>query len=288
MGGLGCYSIDDLSEEHPYGRILTELTRAGFVTLRVEKTGMGDSEGAECMSTASDLQQEIDGYTAGLKALKTYPFVDSSETFILGHSMGGVTTPIVAGETAVKGIMVSGTIGTSFYEHELDNLRRQLTLRKLPDAQIDSLVRLKALCNHRLYVDRQSLDQFRQELPYCFQLPIQPSVPYTYMQQAFDLNLSKLWAQVVAPVLVVYGTSDFRTTAEENRYIVNVVNRSHPGHATYMEVPEMEHGFGQAGSQQASWNREVSGERIIFHRQFVLKLKRWLCTISPKTCQPER
>lgn len=285
MGGMGCYSLDVLSEEHPYGRILSELTRAGFVTLRVEKTGMGDSEGADCMSPTSDLQQEIDGYIAGLKALKRYSFVDSSQTFILGHSMGGVTAPIVAGKTAVKGIMVSGTIGTSFYEHELDNLRRQLALRKLPDAQIDSLVRLKALCNHRLYVDRQSLDQFRQELSECYQLPIQPSVPYTYMQQAFDLNLSKLWAQVVVPVLVVYGTSDFRTTSEENRYIVNVVNRSHPGHATYIEVPEMEHGFGQAASQQASWNREMNGEATSYHSQFVLELKQWLCTIVPNTCE---
>lgn len=29
MGGMGCYSIDELTEDHPYGRILAELTRLG-------------------------------------------------------------------------------------------------------------------------------------------------------------------------------------------------------------------------------------------------------------------
>jgi len=259
MGGMGCYSLDKLTEGHPYGRILAELTRAGFVTLRVEKIGMGDSEGTACMSNAADLQQEIDGYTAGLRALKRLSFVDSSQSFILGHIMGGVTAAMVASKTKVKGVMVSGTIGTSFAEHELDNLRRQLALRKVPDSQIDSLVRLKARCNARLYADRKSPEQVKQELPYCSQLPIQPAVPYTYLQQAFDLNLSKLWAQVDAPVLVVHGTADFRATAAENRYIVDVVNRSRPGHGTYVEVVEMEHGFGPAPSPQASWDREVSG-----------------------------
>ncbi len=284
MGGMGCYSIDELTEDNPYGRILAELTRSGFVTMRVEKTGMGDSEGPACSSTAADLAQEVQGYVAGLKALKSYAFVDSNQTFILGHSMGGVTAPLVAGQESVRGVIVSGTIGTSFYEHELDNLRRQLTLRQMGAAQIDSLVRLKAICNYRLYLDHQPAERIRQELPVCVQLPIQPSVPYSYMQQAFDLNLSKLWLKVIAPVLVIYGTSDFRSTADENRSIVNTLNQAHAGQATYVEIADMEHGFGQALSQQASWEREAKGVPVQFHPQVLAVLRQWLCRLSPQTC----
>ena len=44
-GGLGCYSLDGWSKEDaPYGHILYTLTRRGYVTMRVEKTGEGTAK----------------------------------------------------------------------------------------------------------------------------------------------------------------------------------------------------------------------------------------------------
>ena len=46
LGGIGCYSLDGLlrgpEPRDSYGKILDVLTRAGYVTMRVEKSGMGD------------------------------------------------------------------------------------------------------------------------------------------------------------------------------------------------------------------------------------------------------
>src|ERR1700746_807956 len=37
IGGLGCYSLENIAPDDPYAQLLDGLTRAGFVTMRVDK-----------------------------------------------------------------------------------------------------------------------------------------------------------------------------------------------------------------------------------------------------------
>src|SRR5689334_11006155 len=48
MQGLGCYSLDGTDRATGYGRVISALEQRGYVTMRVEKTGEGDSEGPLC------------------------------------------------------------------------------------------------------------------------------------------------------------------------------------------------------------------------------------------------
>jgi hypothetical protein len=146
VGGIGCYSLDNFPPEHAYRKMLYGMTRAGFATMRVEKTGMGDSEGAPCQSPEADLQQEIEGYVAGLRALKSYDFVDAGNTFIFGHSIGGIVGPAVAAEVPVRGIIVSETIATNWFEYGLENYRRQAVLRGMSYEEVEAGARLNRLC----------------------------------------------------------------------------------------------------------------------------------------------
>ena len=51
-------------------------------------------------------------------------------------------------------------------------------------------------------------------------------------------------------MLVIYGTSDALTSADESKYLVELVNSFHPDRATYAELPEMAHGFTVYASQR--------------------------------------
>lgn len=278
--GIGCGSQDTLPPDSTLAELLYGLTRRGFVTMRVEKSGVGDSEGPPCMSPQADFQAEVRGYVAGLKALKGYDFVDGGNVFLFGLSMGGVVAPLVAKEVPVKGLVVAETVGKSWSEYELVNLRRQLLLRGQPYDEVERLVERKGYCNHRLYVAGETPEQIAKDAPDCAQLPIQPPAPYTYMRQVAGLNLAGVWKAVDAPVLVIYGTSDFLTSLDEHQYLVDLINSFHKGQATLAAIDQMDHFLARAGTMRESMQRaEDEQARDEFQPALLERVRDWLGVI---------
>ena len=117
MGGLGCYSLDGaLNENIGYGPILSAFAKKGFVTMRVEKTGEGDSEGPACSDLKATAELEADGYVAGLAALRGYEFVDPEEIFVFAHSLGPLIASLALPKQNLRGIVAAETIGRSWFE----------------------------------------------------------------------------------------------------------------------------------------------------------------------------
>jgi hypothetical protein len=93
MGGLGCYSLDGaLMSDSNYGPLLAAFVKKNYVTMRVEKTGQGDSDEPACTSDKSTAELEAQGYVAALSALRNDTFVDTSKIFVFAHSLG----PLIA------------------------------------------------------------------------------------------------------------------------------------------------------------------------------------------------
>jgi len=275
VGGIGCYSLDNLDPEGAYGRVLYGLTLKGFATMRVEKTGIGDSEGPPCMSPQADLRQEVAGYLAGLRALKSYDFVDTSRVFIFGHSIGGIVGPLVAMEEPVRGLVAAETVGTDWFEYELENSRRQALLAGTPYDQLERRARQWRECKQRLLLDKQTPEQILKDTPACAEYLAYPA-PYTYIQQLADLNLAEVWKKVEAPALFIYGTSDFLTSAAEHEYLRDMVNSFRPGSAAYVQIEGMGHGFERAASQRENFEQRRSGAQTEFHTQVFDEIARWL------------
>ncbi|HZH97777.1 MAG TPA: alpha/beta fold hydrolase, partial [Fimbriimonadaceae bacterium] len=98
--GIGYSSIEaPLTGAGGYSRILKAFNDKGYVTVRVEKPGLGDSEGGPANTV--DYERDLDAFRQGLKAVKKYDFVDPDNVFVFGHSMGGCHGPILASEIAV-------------------------------------------------------------------------------------------------------------------------------------------------------------------------------------------
>jgi dienelactone hydrolase len=106
--GGGCGSIDTpLSPDVGQTGLMHAIGSQGFITMRVEKSGVGDSQGLACDSIG--FKEELAGYQAALKALRAHPSVDPQKVYLLGISLGGVFAPLLAAETKVAGISVYGT-----------------------------------------------------------------------------------------------------------------------------------------------------------------------------------
>jgi uncharacterized protein len=74
-----------------------------------------------------------------------------------------------------------------------------------------------------------------------------------YMRQVAAQNLPGLWSRLDLPVLVIHGSADFVTSEDDNRAIVDAVNRAHPGRGEFATVDQMDHWLNQAETEAESW-----------------------------------
>jgi uncharacterized protein len=276
IGGLGCYSLDHLKPDEAYARLLYGLTRRGYVTMRVEKNGEGASEGPPCDSAQSDLRLAVRRSLAGLSLLAESEYVDRHSIFILAHSIGPLEGVLVAEKFPIRGFIAAETIGKSWFEYQLENLRRQTLLVGGHYDEADRSVRTFERCLHRFLVEKQRPDQIVKDSPECADAVNTFGVSYTYLQQIADLDLAAEWKNVDVPVLVTWGTSDPTTTAEESRCLVEMINSFHPGRATYGEFPGMGHGIDLSPSPRAWLEAIHKHQHGEFDQRFLDRVEAWL------------
>jgi alpha-beta hydrolase superfamily lysophospholipase len=251
IGGIGCYSVDVAANpQDPYLNLTHDLARAGFITMRIEKSGVGDSQGPPCR--AVDFDAEVRGYVAALTSLQHNPQVDRARIYLLGHSIGTIIAPRLALSNRVAGVVVLEAVGRDWPEYEIRNLRRDLELDAEPASAVDEALVEKAQCMQRLFYENQSEAEIERTMPSCREHNGIYPVSADYMRQVARINVIEPWAHLGLPVLVVYGTSDFETEQADHERIVAVVNAAHPQTATLQVIPAMSHGLGHAASPKVA------------------------------------
>jgi len=256
IGGVGCYSIDNTSvtEILSIKMWADSLTRNGFVTIRVEKTGMGDSKGIPC--NECDFNTEKQDFLDGLKQLKSLPYVDKEKIFIAGFSIGGVIAPLIAQQEPVKGIIVYGTVGRNWLEYELENSFRQQLLVDMPADSIDIYMRAEYIRLYGLFVEKKAPEEIIKEHPQTSSHLFNYPMKIEYFQQVADVNIRELWMNTNAKVLALHGSSDFVSSATEHKEIVETVNHYNPGNATYIEIANSDHWGIHTESEIASYSKQ--------------------------------
>lgn len=292
MGGLGCYSLDNIlapnaTQDDPYGHLLAALAKNNFVTMRVEKPGEGDSEGPACTDLKATAELEAQGYIAGLKTLKGYDFVDPEKIFVFAHSLGPLVGSLVLPREPVRGFIAAETIGRSWLEYMLDNVRRQTAISGDPYDQVDDEVRATEVCVHDFFALHYTSDEVSRISPRCAgMIRSFAGVPYTLMHQIGDISLARQWKSVDIPVLVIYGTSDPATSADEGHYLAELINSFHPGRASYVELPGMGHDFNLYASQKEFMDRRADPAKPHPYNEELSKVVlKWL---ADKTFAPRR
>jgi len=247
-----------------FGILLRRLIdQSGYATVRMDKPGVGESQG-DC--SKADFHSEMTGWQAAFDAMAKYDFIDLDRVFVIGLSNGGGFSPMVAGDHPVRGFISCGSWGRTWYEHMLELERRRLTDGKTSAAEVNTDV--KALAEfYILYLMKgmtpgQVIAQHPEWKSLWSDSPDgQYGRPAAFYQQLQALNLGQVWQNVKAPVLVIRGTADTVMSRADSEAIEQIVNRVHPGHARYIEIEGMTHGF------------KVNGK---FHDQLIPKVLNWI------------
>lgn len=258
---LSCDSVESpLTLTHGWTRTLRFLAeKSGFVLMRVERPGLGDSEGPDCAE--NDLLTDVAAYRAALRALKKYDFVDSNNVFLLGASLGGALAPILAQGENIRGLIVSGGFTKTWYEHMLEHERTRLELTGRTPAEINEAMREYSEF-YSMYLNQKltPAEVIRRRPQYAKLWNDEPDGQYgrpaTFYHQVQGLNVEGAWEKILVPVLVVYGEYDWIMSREDHELIADIVNKRRPGNARLVVVPKMNHVLDTYESMQKAFNWE--------------------------------
>ena len=267
--GYTCNSIDNLKPDNPYKRIVDTYVDAGYVTLRIEKSGLGDSKNTPpCQSC--DLKDEVENFEVGLKKLQSLPFVDTTKIIIVGHSMGGIVAPALSARHKVAGVVVFGTTAKSWFEYQIEMYRVQNALAGMNPIEVEQSVLEQYDLNYRYYVKKEKLEDMAKD-PKSDSL-LRAVWGYDgkgkiydrnaeYWRQVQDYPHLENWKNTTAKVLVQFGESDFQAFSRaDHQQIVNTVNHFHPGNAQLKTYPLTDHFFAKSGSMQEAYDKFAAGK----------------------------
>jgi pimeloyl-ACP methyl ester carboxylesterase len=248
VGWLSCDSV-----EYPRGAgrdgfaalVISLIEESGFATVRMDKPGVGESQG-DCAH--ADYDSELSGYRNAFDNLSQYAFLDLDRIFVVGLSNGGGVSPLVPRTHPVLAYVAAGSWGRTWYEHMLELERRRLTAAGDSPADVNRKVAAFTQFYDLYLIQKKTPGEIIAAHPEWKSIWYdepggQYGRPAAFYQQLQALNLGELWQNVTAPVLVIHGADDDIMSHADSVAIADTVNRAHPNHARFVEIPGMDHGF---------------------------------------------
>ncbi|MBL8889582.1 MAG: alpha/beta fold hydrolase [Planctomycetaceae bacterium] len=272
------------------GPLLYEFANSDFVTIRVEKPGVGDSEGGPFAEL--DYLTELDIYRQTLKQLKEREDVDTNNIFIFGHSMGGAFGPMIAAESQVRGIAVYGAAARTWYEYLLDTLRYQGLVAGDSYENTDERVRAGSKVLAMVFLENKTIDEVLTSYPELAPLTqaLFPNGMFNgksleFWRQLGRENMPAYWSRCKAHVLAVRGASDYVTYQVDHQLIADIVNRAKPGTGRSLTLPESDHLFFKHATEQASLQ---SGQKGEYNLEFARLMKSWIKEVMDEKNTPAK
>lgn len=271
---------------HPFKQLIDGMTKQGYVTMRVDRPGVGDSDGG--MPADQPLSLDIETGRAALKALAALPYVDSTRVFVYGHSAAGTITPLIVEAHKVAGVVtfaaaVRPTIEVVPALHE-----RMWKLEGIRDPELSLRMDVIKKFFDGLLVRKQTPDVLLAEnpswRPMLEQLVQQDRYVhgrhYSFLRDLGELPLKAAWGKVGAPVLVLQGAADYVIDPVDQPLIVAAVDAGKPGRATFKKIANLDHGYGDAVDTEESL---INSQNATFNPVIVRELTEWMKSVPSRS-----
>jgi dienelactone hydrolase len=254
--------------------ILDALAESGFVVLRVD----------DRMTGATPLgPQGVDYRELGFFALvsdarscmnwlKEQPEVDRKRVFVIGHSEGGITAPVLASEvdSGLAGIVCMAGCGRNFYEVIFDQVAE--AGKNQPEALREASLKIQ---RELMNATKENREPDYGIVPKA--LWNRPDVVATrkWSREHFNLDLTAIHKKVSCPALVVNGESDFQVSSEKDaRLLAAEVAQGKCKDVTLRLYPDLDHLFKACGGRPSTM--KIYEEKRPIDAVFLRDLLQWL------------
>ena len=232
---------------------------AGMQLVRIEKPGVGDSEGPDCGDT--DLEDDMAAFRAGIRAAMADPGADPSKFYLIGGSVGGALAPVLAREFKPRAIAVSGGFTRTWLEHMLDIERRRLVLSGKEPSEVNAALRAFAGFYEQTLNRGETPGQAIAAHPawkgfWYDEATRQYGRQMRYYQQLQALDVEGAWREVSVPTLVIWGEYDWIMGRDEPERAVAILRARDPSKVTYVSRPGMNHHFFVYGDAKQAFDEK--------------------------------
>jgi pimeloyl-ACP methyl ester carboxylesterase len=199
IGGSGHTDRDETVFGIPvFGQLAKGLVDAGFVVVRYDKRGVGQSGGRSESATLSDFAEDA---RAVVRWLERQPNVDRNRLAVVGHSEGAAVAMILASREGrrVKAAALIAGPGTTGAELILEQQRHALDLMKADPTERAAKIALQEKI-HQAAIKGTGWDDIPE--------PLRRSADTPWFTSFLTFDPARLMRDVDQPLLIVQGELD--------------------------------------------------------------------------------
>ena len=232
IGDAGPADRDELIAGIPViGQLAGAIADAGFLVLRYDKRGIGQSGGRAENVTLADY---ADDARAAVKFLTSRKDVDAKRIALAGHGEGGLVALMTAAlEKRVAAVALLATPGVSGAELILQQQEHALAKMNISEAEKQARIAMQRRINEAA-VTGKGLDQFTADIRRQVEDPV--------FQNMLTTDPAKLMARVRQPILVVQGELDSQIAPSNADHLAALAQARRPAlPAEVVKVPGVNH-----------------------------------------------
>jgi pimeloyl-ACP methyl ester carboxylesterase len=197
VAGSGQLERDETVAGIPiFAQLAGSLAQEGFVVLRYDKRGVGQSGGR---SERATLQDYADDLTVAVKWLARRKDIDPKRIAVVGHSEGGAVAMLAAREKKISALVLVAAPGTAGSDLVLEQQRHLLDQMKAPEAERQAKIELQRRIHAAVIADK-GWEAIPPEL--------RAQAESTWFRSLLLFDPAKVMPKIKQPVLIVHGDLD--------------------------------------------------------------------------------
>jgi uncharacterized protein len=270
VGGSGLADRDEIAFGIPiFGQLADALADAGFIVLRYDKRGIGQSGGREEAATLAHYAEDARGAVRYLSQRKD---VDPKRIAMVGYGEGGPVAMLAAAkEKRIAALGLVATTGVTGAELNLDQVKRALDRTNRSEADKQATLDLQKKIQQAVQTGSgwETLALYRR----------QADTPWFQSFLAFDP--AKIMPDVKQPVLVLHGELDTQVApVNAERLQALAAKRKNAPAIQMVKVPGINHLLVPATTGESDEYSTLKDKRV--SADVSTTIVSWLRTIPSK------
>ena len=238
-----------------FSQLAGVLAQRGFMVLRYDKRGVGQSGGRTETAT---LQDYADDLIAIVRWLERRDDVDARKLSVAGHSEGGAIAMIAAGrEKKIKSLVLLATPGTTGAEAILEQQAHQLDVLKISGAERDEKIALQKKIQQAV-LSGKGMDDLPPQ--------IRRQADSAWFRSLLAFNPEEAMRRVKQPILIVQGDLDVQVPPHHADRLGELARaREDAAAVEVVHVPGVNHLLVPATTGEVQEYQELTERKISDH-----------------------